>query len=66
VPIPDQIACTELGGKAEFSVFEPEDIDRFQPIDDVAVPAGDAYLITDVHQGAATVNVTPNKALPLL
>jgi hypothetical protein len=64
VPIPEQIARTELNGNPGFSVFDPEDIGRFDPIEDVTIPPGDAYLVTDVDRGAATLNVAPNKALP--
>lgn len=34
----------------------------FSAIDSVALPDGDAYLLTDVDRGAETINVTPNDA----
>lgn len=43
-----------------------EEIDTFTPIDGCAVPESPAYLIVDVDTGAATLNVRPNDALPMI
>ena len=53
----------ELAGKPGFTDMEPGDLDRFRPIDGVAVPPGPAYLALDLDTGADTLNVTPDDAL---
>lgn len=50
-------------GKPGFSVMEEEDIQRFHPIEGIALPEGTAYLLTDIDAGKETLNVTPNEAL---
>jgi hypothetical protein len=57
------MALTELKGKPGFVSADTADIDRFEPIEQVAVPAADAYLIFDVERGAEFRNVRPDDAL---
>lgn len=63
VPANDQMTATELGGRPGFSVFDAEDIGRYQAIDDVELPADDAYLVFDVDREPDTRNVAPEKAV---
>jgi uncharacterized protein DUF5701 len=63
VPWQRAIGLVVLGGKAGFTEMPADDLDRFRPIDGIAVPGGSAYLISDVDPGAATRNVTPDDAM---
>lgn len=62
VPAGRAMALTELQARPGFADFDPDDIARFDPIEDCAV-AGAAHLIFDVDRGAETRNVTPDGAL---
>ncbi len=44
----------------------PDDVARFQPTPDLALPDPPVYLITDVDTGKATLNVRPDDALPTI
>ena len=44
-------------------MLDDEDLARFEPIDTVKLPRGDAYLVFDIDLGADLRNVTPNDAL---
>jgi Family of unknown function (DUF5701) len=57
------VELVERRGRAGFSVLEPDDLRRFQPIASVDLPRGSAYLIVDVDTGHDTRNVTPTDAL---
>jgi Family of unknown function (DUF5701) len=57
------IALVERRDKAGFSVLDPDDLERFEPIETVELPGGSAYLIVDVDTGQDTRNVTPEDAL---
>ena len=46
--------------------MEASDLDRFQPIDGIAVPAGPAYLAVELDTGRDTLDVTPDDALELI
>jgi hypothetical protein len=63
VPRDKAIRLVERRGKAGFSVLDPDDLDRFEPIEGLGLPAGSAYLAVDVDTGKDTLNVTPDEAL---
>ena len=63
VPAAAQVDLVERQGERGFSVIEGADLARFEPIEQVELPEGFAYLLLDVDTGAATKNVTPNDAL---
>ncbi|MQA62553.1 MAG: hypothetical protein GEU86_13910 [Actinophytocola sp.] len=54
---------TELKRKAGFSIFEPDDIARFNATHEVQLPERDAYLIFDVDRERETLNLSPEKAV---
>jgi hypothetical protein len=64
------IAATSLPGRTRQGFVDrhyPDgDLDRFQPIRDVAVPDGDAYLVFDVDRGEEALNVAPDAAMASL
>jgi hypothetical protein len=53
----------ERNGKTGFSVMDSEDLQQFQPIGEVELPKGHAYIMVDIDTGKETLNVTPNAAL---
>ena len=53
----------EREGENGFSVMDADDLAGFTPIASVQIPAGAAYLLTDVDLGAGNRNVTPDDAL---
>jgi hypothetical protein len=57
------IELVERRGQAGFSVLEPDDLGRFDPIEGVELPNGSAYLAVDIDTGKDTLNVTPDDAL---
>ena len=61
VPTREALGAIELAGKRAFT--DMGDLDRFQPIDGIDLPAALAYLVADVDTGADTLNVTPDDAL---
>ena len=63
IPAAAQVDLVERQGEPGFSVIEADDLARFEPIEQVELPDGLAYLLLDVDTGAATKNVTPNDAL---
>jgi Family of unknown function (DUF5701) len=63
VPAHASMPLTELNGKPGFVSADTADIDRFVPIEQVAVPASNAYLVLDVERGAEFRNVRPDDAL---
>lgn len=60
------IELTELGGRPGFLSKDTADIDRFEPIDGIGVPAADAYLVFDVDRGTETLNISPDDAMVIL
>ncbi len=65
-PLIPPAAATELverEGATGFSVMDADDLARFAPIASVRLPAGGAYLLTDLDLGAGNRNVTPDDAL---
>jgi hypothetical protein len=67
-PIPRQeaVPLLDLRGKPGFTDMTTDDLARFGPTEHVSVPAGAAYLLADVDTGRASLNVTPDDALPAL
>jgi len=57
------VTLTTLNGRPGFVSQDTADIDRFEPIASIGIPAGDAYLALDVDRGAETLNATPDQAL---
>ncbi|HEY9476757.1 MAG TPA: DUF5701 family protein [Mycobacteriales bacterium] len=64
VPLDRLVEHTELGGRHGFTTMEPDDVARFRPTPDLALPSSPVYLITDVDTGEDTRNVRPDDALP--
>jgi hypothetical protein len=56
----------ELGGKRGFVVVDMTDVDRFDPIDDVKLPDGPVYAVTDPQRGDEMANWSPDEALPAI
>jgi hypothetical protein len=44
--------------------MDADDLERFVPIEEVEVPPGEAYLLSDVTTGVEVRNVPPSQALP--
>ncbi|MGH2941719.1 MAG: DUF5701 family protein [Solirubrobacteraceae bacterium] len=64
VPAGAAIELVRRRGRAGFlSMLTREELAAFVPIEPVALPGGAAHLITDVDDGAASRNVTPDDAL---
>jgi len=63
VPPAAAMSLTELKGKPGFVTDGFDDVDRFEPIESVQIPGGNAYVIFDVDRGADYLNVRPNDAL---
>jgi len=64
VPAAELVSHVNLDGRVGFTSMEPEDLARFAPTADVAIPAGPAYVLVDPDTGAETLNVRPDDALP--
>ncbi|MFE4570594.1 DUF5701 family protein [Paenibacillus chitinolyticus] len=63
LPRDEMMRRVERSGKNGFSVMEAEDLARFEPIEGVELPEGEAYLLLDVDTGSETLNRTPNEAM---
>ena len=66
VPAAAAIDLVEVRGKRGFTTEDPDHLQTFAPIDEVAVPDTQAYLLIGPDSGAATLNIRPNDALPIL
>jgi hypothetical protein len=66
LPAAEAIERVERDGATGFSVMDQDDLGRFAPIESVRVPAGGAYVMTDIDLGAGNRNVTPDDALTAL
>ena len=53
-------------GKPGFVVVDMTDVDRFQPIEQLAVPAGPGYFVTGIDRGDELANWSPDEALPAI
>jgi hypothetical protein len=63
VPVAQMMSRTELSGRPGFVSRDTTDIDRFKPIDTVAVPDADVWVVYDVQRGSDLVSVRPDDAL---
>lgn len=64
VPLARLMERTTLKGKAGFTTMAADEIGRFRPTAEAAVPDAPVYLVTDVDTGRQTLNVRPDDALP--
>lgn len=55
-------ALIERRSKGVASMFEPGELAGYAPVDFVDVPAGDAYLATEIKSVGDTVGLTPEEA----
>jgi hypothetical protein len=53
---------TQMNGRAGFTSMDDDDLKRFTPIADVAIPAS-PYLLLDVDTGSELLDVVPDEAL---
>ncbi|MGQ0466926.1 MAG: DUF5701 family protein [Sporichthyaceae bacterium] len=53
-------------GKGGFVVEDMTDLDEFAPIDGLALPPGQAYLVDGLERGDAMANWSPDEALPAI
>ncbi len=65
-PAAAAMALTRLGEKVGSVNQHAGDIDEFTPIDAVAVPATDAYLLVDVDRGSEFCGTAPEPAVASL
>ncbi|MET8833986.1 DUF5701 family protein [Micromonospora sp. NPDC004540] len=67
VPVQERIALTTLAGKRKPGIldrnFPAADLPAFDPIKELEVPAGPAYLLFDVDRGDEYRNLPPSTAL---
>ena len=63
VPTEQRMPLTALKGKPGFIDFKPGGLEFFDPIEELAVPAGPVYMLLDVDTGSETLNATPDEAL---
>jgi Family of unknown function (DUF5701) len=61
-PAERAIELVERRGRTAFSVLDPDELQRFVPIDGAA-SRGSTHLLIDIDTGADTRNVTPDEAL---
>ena len=66
LPARDMLAAVAREGKAAVERLYPKRPEDFRPIEDVALPAGEAYLLLGVDRGNATLNAVPHDAQKLL
>ncbi len=71
VPVEARVALTTLAGKTKpGSVVEKHfpdgDLARFDPIKELEVPVGPAYLLFDIDRGEETVNLAPASAMEII
>lgn len=63
LPIRAMLPLVERRGKRAIERLTPIEPERFQPIDDLGLPPGHAYLLLDIDRGMETRNATPLAAL---
>lgn len=63
VPSEQAMPLVELKGKRGYVGMHPTNPSEYRPIEDVQLPPGLVYLVTDLDTGADTLNVTPDDAL---
>lgn len=54
------------GDQSGFVVVDMTDVDRFRPLDEVAVPDSSLYLVDELDRGDAMLNWSPDEALPAI
>ncbi|MGA4730547.1 DUF5701 family protein [Micromonospora taraxaci] len=67
VGVPERLGLTTLAGKRKPGVLDrnyaEDDLPRFDPIKELEVPAGPAYLLLDVDRGEEFRNLAPATAM---
>ena len=64
VPASTSITLVQRRGRAGFlSMLTPEELATFAPIEQVTLPAGEAYLMTAADNGRDSLNTTPDDGL---
>ncbi|RZT81704.1 hypothetical protein EV382_4996 [Micromonospora violae] len=67
IGVPERLALATLAGKRKPGVvdrnYAEDDLPRFDPIKELEVPAGPAYLLFDVDRGEEFRNLAPGTAL---
>lgn len=70
VPVEARLSSVTLVGKRKPGFvdqhYAPGDLDRFNPIEELAVPAGPAYLLFDVDRGEEIRNLAPEAAVEVI
>ncbi|SCL15538.1 hypothetical protein GA0070624_0749 [Micromonospora rhizosphaerae] len=70
IPVEQRLGLTALAGKRKPGFvdqhFAEGDLARFDPIKELEVPAGPAYLLFDVDRGEETVNLAPAAAIEVI
>lgn len=66
LPAAQSLAQATIQAANGFLSLEADDMKRFQPLPDLALPNTLAYLLVDVDTGYATRNITPTAALTII
>ncbi|MEV1146274.1 DUF5701 family protein [Micromonospora sp. NPDC049799] len=70
VSVEERVALTTLAGKRKTGIVDRHyaegDLARFDPIKELDVPAGPAYLLFDVDRGADLCNLAPSAAMEII
>ncbi|SIN26819.1 DUF5701 family protein [Micromonospora cremea] len=69
-PVEQRLALTTLAGKRKPGFLDrhygEDDLPTFDPIKELEVPAGPAYLLFDVDRGEETLNLAPASAMEVI
>jgi hypothetical protein len=65
LPVVEVLEAVHTLGGTGFTTMEPDDLARFRPLPELAVPRT-PYLLVDVDPGPDTLNRTPAEVLPQL
>jgi hypothetical protein len=63
VPLEEAMALTQLKDKTGYIDFRPGGLETFEPLSDLEVPEGHAYLVFDLDTGSDLRNLPPDVAL---
>ncbi|HLS14824.1 MAG TPA: DUF5701 family protein [Beutenbergiaceae bacterium] len=66
LPVTTLTRALRYQGKPAFVVADMSDVDRFTPIEDLDLPGGECYAVTDLDRGDQLRNWSPVEALPQL
>ncbi|MFG2101378.1 DUF5701 family protein [Micromonospora echinaurantiaca] len=70
VPVEDRLTRTTLAGKRKPGFVDRHyaegDLAKFDPIKELEVPEGPAYLLFDVDRGEETLNLAPSAAMEVI